>query len=192
MTADIDLTLHDLSVPSVPPEFVAYMPTLLQVRPEIAGIRSSAVLRFLHHAAAGTPPDELQAEALALLNEPGARLGIQTLSITAGPLRVEGSGQMLPPTGGNPGIEAHIVAHGVDATLAKVQANPKTAKFMPFVYLAKGMARTEGDALVWDVRLVDGAVSVNGAPLVPSGPPPSGPTHPGPPAGHGVPKSPRQ
>ncbi len=183
LNADIDLTLHDLTVANVPPELAAYLPTLLQIRPEVAGVRSSALLRFLHHAAAGMPPDALQAEALGLLNEPGARLGIQTLSMTAGPLRIDGSGRVLPPTGGNPGIEAHIVAHGVDATLAKVQGNPKTAKFMPLVYLAKGMARAEGDALVWDIRLVDGAVFVNGAPLTPSGPPPSGP-----PPAHGAPK----
>jgi len=190
LNANIDLTMHDLTVANVPPELATYMPTLLQLRPELSGIRSSGLLRFLHHAADGVPPDALQAEALGLLSEPGARLGIEKLSMTAGSLRIDGSGRMLPPSNGNPGVEARIIARGVDATLAKVQANPKTAKFMPLVYLAKGMARTEGDALVWDVRLVDGAVSVNGVPMAPSGPPPGGPPPGGSPGARGVPKTP--
>jgi len=187
LNANIDLTLHDLTVANVPPELATYLPTLVQIRPELAGIKSSGLLRFLHHAADGMPPDALQDEAIGLLSEPGARLGIEKLSMTAGPLRIDGAGRMLPPVNGNPGVEARIIARGVDATLAKVQADPKTAKFMPLVYLAKGMVRTEGDALVWDVRLVDGAVSVNGVPMAPSGPPPGGT----PPGARGTPRPPR-
>ncbi len=100
-----------------------------------------------------------------LLNEPGARLGIENLSINAGPIRVEGYGRMLPPTGGSPTLEAHIVARGIDSAIATMQGNPEAIKIIPLVYLAKGMARPQGDALVWDVSFSDGAVKVNGTPL---------------------------
>ncbi|MFL5253085.1 MAG: hypothetical protein ACJ8AI_09355 [Rhodopila sp.] len=170
LSGSIDLTLHDLKVAAVPADFASYLPTLLQLRPVVSGIRTTALLRFLHHAAAGAAPDALTAEAMTLLNEPGARLGIENLSVTAGPLRLEGSGRMLPPSGGLPGLEAHILARGVDATIASAQGNPEIQKIMPLIFLAKGMARPQGDALIWDVAFIGGTVTVNGTPLNQPGP----------------------
>ncbi len=37
---------------------------------------------------------------------------------------------------------------------------------MPLIFLAKGMGRTEGDSLVWDIVLGDGAPTINGTPFV--------------------------
>jgi Uncharacterized protein conserved in bacteria (DUF2125) len=165
LQALIDLTLHDLKVTSVPPEYAGYLPTLVQLRPALSGIRTSALMRLLHHAAAGAPPDALQAEALALMNEPGARLGIEDVSLSAGPLEIEGSGRMLPSASGVPGMEAHLTARGVDATLASVQSNPKAQQIVPLIFLAKGMGRAQGDALVWDLTFADGVMTVNGIPL---------------------------
>ena len=57
------------------------------------------------------------------------------------------------------------MAHGVDAMIAAAQSNPKAAQIMPMVFLAKGMARPEGDALVWDIGFSDGVLMVNGVPM---------------------------
>lgn len=165
LNANIDLALHDLKVSNIPPQFAAYLPSVLQIRPALAGIHTSAVIRFLQHAADGASPDSLQAEALALLVQPGARIGIESLSYSAGPLHLEGSGRMLPPSGGIPGVEAHIKARGIDATLAMAQRDPNLQQAMPVIFLIKGMAKAQGDALVWDVAFNDGELTVNGVPF---------------------------
>jgi hypothetical protein len=176
LTAKFDLALHDLKITNIPPEYAAYLPTLLQIRPALSGVRTSALMRLLRRAAAGAAPDALLAEAIALMNEPGARLGFENLSLSAGPLRMEGSGRMLPTTSGPPGMEAHLMARGVDATIASVQSNPQAQQIVPLMFLAKGMARAQGDALVWDLAFTDGVVTVNGVPFgqpAPAKPPPS-------------------
>jgi hypothetical protein len=58
-----------------------------------------------------------------------------------------------------------VRATGVDALMAQAHGNPAVAQFLPMVFLAKGMARAEGDALVWDITYGDGVATVNGMPL---------------------------
>ncbi|HVZ09352.1 hypothetical protein [Rhodopila sp.] len=170
--AEVDLALHDLTLDSIPADLAGYVPSLLKVRPVLAGVRTSALIRLLHHAIEGADPASMQDEALAILREPGVQLGFEDVSIIAGPLHIQGTGHMLPAPAATPGLEAHLEAQGVDATLAHIQTNPDTRKALPLILLAKGMARTEGDRLVWDVRFENGTVTVNDVPFGPSGPRP--------------------
>ncbi len=166
LDAHMDLAMHDLKVASVPADLAVYMPSVVQIRPAVSGVRTALFVKLLRDATVkSTTPAALQAEVIAMLAEPGARLGIESLSIVAGPLKLEGTARLKPSPTGAPGFEAHLVAHGVDAMMASAQSNPKAAQIMPMVFLAKGMARPEGDALVWDIGFGDGVFTVNGVPF---------------------------
>jgi hypothetical protein len=166
LDAHMDMAMHDLAVASVPPDLVMFMPSLVEVRPAVSGVRTAAFVKLLRDASMNsTTPAALQAEAIAMLSEPGARLGIESLSIVAGPLKLEGTARLKPSASGAAGFEAHLIAHGVDAMMAAAQSNPQAAQIMPMVFLAKGMARPEGDALVWDIGFGDGVFTINGVPF---------------------------
>jgi Uncharacterized protein conserved in bacteria (DUF2125) len=109
-----------------------------------------------------TDPALLQAQARSLLGDPQARIGIETLAFDAGPLSVTGSAKLLPRADGQLGGEIHIAARGVDALLAHVQSQPKLQQAIPMIFMAKGMGRAQGDSLVWDIVLGDGAPTING------------------------------
>jgi hypothetical protein len=46
-----------------------------------------------------------------------------------------------------------------------VQGQPKLQQAMPLIFLAKGMARAQGDSLVWDIVLGEGPPTINGTPF---------------------------
>jgi hypothetical protein len=151
----------------VPMEYAGYMPRRLVVRPALAGIRTDALLQLLRDAAADDrqPAHGLQSRAVALLNEPGARAGIETLLIESGPLRVEGSARIRPQPNGSLGFDVHLAARGLDAMINTLQRDPQAMQVLPMVFMAKGMAKPQGDALVWDIAYNGGAVMVNGMPF---------------------------
>ncbi len=49
--------------------------------------------------------------------------------------------------------------------MATLQQNPKAMQIIPMIFLAKGMAKPQGDSLVWDIAYANGAVTVNNVPL---------------------------
>ncbi len=53
----------------------------------------------------------------------------------------------------------------MDTLLAQAQSQPNLQQVMPMVFLAKGMGRPEGNNLIWDIRLGDGPLTVNGVPF---------------------------
>ena len=81
------------------------------------------------------------------------------------PLLVEGTARIRALPDGTAGYDTHLTAHGLDAMLALVQADPKAQQIMPMLYMAKGMAKPEGDGVVWDIAFADGVVTVNGTPM---------------------------
>jgi hypothetical protein len=107
----------------------------------------------------------LQGQAMALLGEPGAQVGIEALSFDSGPLMVTGTARLVPAANGQLGGEIHLVARGVDALMAQAMSQPNLQRLMPLVFMAKGMGHPEGDSLVWDISLGDGPIRVNGVPF---------------------------
>jgi hypothetical protein len=53
----------------------------------------------------------------------------------------------------------------MDAMLAQIAADPKAQQIMPALFLAKGLAKQQGDSLVWDIAFVHGHATVNGVPM---------------------------
>ncbi len=167
LSARFDMTINDLTLHAVPTDLAGYLPNHIDIKPSVSGVPIDRLIRLLREATAADPPDQatLQAEAIALLIEPGARAGIESLSFDLGPLRMEGSARLQRRTDGSAGLDVHLVATGLDALVGAAQGNARVQPILPMAFLAKGLARPQGDALVWDIALADGTVTVNGMPF---------------------------
>jgi hypothetical protein len=78
---------------------------------------------------------------------------------------IDGSARVRPLPGDEAGLDVHLTARGLDAMMATLQQNPQAMQILPMIFIAKGMAKPVGDTLVWNISYVEGAVTVNGAPL---------------------------
>nr|WP_294524390.1 hypothetical protein [uncultured Rhodopila sp.] len=166
VNAHLDISVADPSASMVPSDYAALMPHVVTIRPAVSGVRSGALMQWLREfTAEGTDATALQASAMALLNDPQARVGVESLAIETGPLKVQGAARVLPLPGNTPGYSVHLTASGLDAMMATLQQNPKAMQIIPMIFLAKGMAKPQGDSLVWDINYANGAVTVNNVPL---------------------------
>jgi hypothetical protein len=166
VAAAFDINVSDPVVSMVPRAYAALMPRRIGIKPAISGMRTDALIRLLRDASAEDfDAADFQTRAIALLNEPGARAGIETLLIESGPLRVDGSARVRPLPDGAMGFDVHLAARGLDAMVETIQRTPEAMQILPMVFLAKGMAKPQGDTLVWDISVASGAVTVNGVPL---------------------------
>ncbi|WP_428490894.1 DUF2125 domain-containing protein [Rhodopila sp.] len=151
---------------TVPPQTQDLVPRHIDFRTVLAGVPTAGLIALLRTATeAPSDPALLQAQATALLAEPGARIAIQALSIDAGPLAITGSVNLRPPATAGLAGNVHIAARGLDAWLARFQRLPAVRQALPIIFLAKALARTQGDSLVWDISFGDGPLTVNGTPL---------------------------
>jgi hypothetical protein len=143
-----------------------FVPHRVDLRTVLAGLQIGPLMELLRAATEpGADPAVLQAQAMTLLADPKARIRIEALSFDSGPLQIKGSAKITPGPDGQLGAEIHIAASGVDTLLAQAQSQPNLQQVMPMVFLAKGMGRPEGNNLIWDIRLGDGPLTVNGVPF---------------------------
>ena len=172
-----DIGVSDMAFPAVPAAFAPIVPRRVALRTAISGIQAEGLRRLLREAMMdGANPVALQSRAIALLNEPGARAGIESLSVEAGPLLLQGSGRVRPLPDGTAAFDLHLTAHGLDSLIALVQAEPKAQQVMPMLFMVRGMGKPESGDTVWDIAFAHGITTVNGAPI---GPNPNAPRPPG-------------
>ena len=166
LNAQLAVTVDELTLSAVPVDLAAYVPRHIEVEPAVSGVPTELLLRLLSDATA-TGPDQpaLGPDLAALLDDQDARVGVESLSFSSGPLRVTGSGLLRKHNDGKAGIDIHLVATGLNALIAEAQGNPRVQPILPMVFMAKGIARPLGEGLVWDIVLGDGVATVNGIPL---------------------------
>ncbi|WP_428483818.1 hypothetical protein [Rhodopila sp.] len=166
LSTQIDLALDDLTLRLVPADLAAYVPNRVDVKLNADGVRTTMLMRLLRDAtAADADPAALRAEAITLLSDPETHVGVAHLSFQSGPLQVAGSSRLRPLPDGTAAIDIHVTARGADKLIAQGQDSPAVQQILPLVFLAKGLARAEGDGLVWDISIADGVTTVNGMPL---------------------------
>jgi hypothetical protein len=162
----VDMGVNDMTLAAVPAQFVQYVPRRVSVRAAFSGIQAESLRHFLRDAMAeGADPASRQAEAIALLNEPNAHAGIDSLSVESGPLLVQGSARVRALPDGTAEYDIHLTAHGLDAMLALIAADPKAQQIMPVLFMAKGFGKQEGDSVVWDISFDHGRATINGVPM---------------------------
>jgi hypothetical protein len=160
------ITIDGLSTTAVPVETAAFIPHHLELKTILRDIQTGQLKELARQA---TEPDAdpavLQTEAMALLADAQAHIAIESLAFDSGPLQIKASAKVVPGADGQLGAEVHVVATGMDLLLAQAQTQPKLQGAMPMIFMAKGMGRPEGQSLVWDIKLGNGPITVNGTPV---------------------------
>ena len=165
LTASMDIAADGLSMAGLSAELAAYLPRHLALKTSIAGMQIGPLLELLRAATApGADPAALQPQ-LAALFAGGAQAGIESFAFDSGSLAVTGSARFMPQASRPMGTAVHISAIGLDALMARAQNDRSLQQILPMMFLAKGMGRQQGNAVVWDIVLGNGPVTVNGVPF---------------------------
>jgi hypothetical protein len=161
--AALDIMLDGLAVQDQQPQRTALMPHHVELRPSVAGV-SMADLTAL--ALEATDPDvdqaRLQADAATLLTHGGVTVGLDALAVDLGPAELHGSGHVLVTAPDEYQAEARVTATGLDELMKQASGNPDLQQALPFLAIARGFARPEGDRLVWDIVAGTAGLTVNG------------------------------
>jgi hypothetical protein len=162
----IDIGLEELASPSLPPKVAAYLPHHFEIKPSLSGILTTDLHRLALDATQdGIDKDRLEPDIDAIFSHGGADLGIETLSFDLGPAKVDGSGRVAVTSPGSWHGEAHLVATGFDELTAQARANPDLQQALPTLIMLRGLAKPDGQRLVWDIASDGPSVTVNGLDL---------------------------
>ncbi len=90
-------------------------------------------------------------------------VGLEALSFMIGPAQFQGAGSLLMISQTETEGQARLTASGFDALMDAVRGNPDLQQALPVLVLARGLARTDGDRLVWDLASTRaGDITLNG------------------------------
>jgi hypothetical protein len=160
-----DIGLDGLKTAVLPPKIAAYLPQHIEVRPSLSGVRTADLAKLATDATEDDSDDRVTADIAALFAHGGAVLGIEALSFDLGPAKLEGTGQitMLTPTTWHG--EAHLSATGLDELTTQARTNPDLQQAIPILIMLRGLAKPDGDHLVWNVVSDGPSLTVNGLDL---------------------------
>jgi hypothetical protein len=166
LNARMDIVMDEFTMTTLSAETAAYVPRHVDMKSVLAGVRTGSLMALLRAAIEpNADPAALQAQVSALLGDAGARAGIESLTFDSGPMRVTGSMRIVPRPNGQLGVEIHMAATGVDTLITEAQGKPALQQALPVMFMAKGMGRPQGDAIVWDIAFGGGRLTVNGVPF---------------------------
>lgn len=167
-----ELSLQGLEAEAIPPTMVDYVPSRVAMRPVISGVRTERIFDLLLRALDENPDfAALQADAMALLASTDTIIGLESLAIDLDPVRLAGSGRLRLFGADKAGIEARVTATGFDALMAEANRKPELKQAAPILLMARGLARPDGDKLVWDLAISDSQALVNGVDVMALQPP---------------------
>lgn len=185
LAGSIGLEMAGLEIPSLPPPFAAWVPRRVALHPVLSGV-GVAELTGLALAATATPPDDQARDAAlaALFNGPGITIGIDPLTIELPAARLDATGSVVVRGPDRYAGRAKVILTGFDALMAQAQDDPNLRDIAPVLILARGLAKPEGDHLVWDVVADESGGTVNGVDIsslvgggqAPAQPPPKRPS----------------
>lgn len=176
-----ELGLEGLEVEGLPKEWTYLIPERVEARPVVIGVRTDRIIGLIGRALEENASEErLVKEAGELLTTDDAWIGIEALLIDLDPLRLEGSGRLRLLAPDKPGVEARIIASGLDRLMADMVRKPDMGLLVPILAMAKGLGRQEGERVVWDIALTDTQAVINGVDLLakPTEPPQRRPSNP--------------
>ncbi len=164
----LEIGIDGLRVGGLPSDAAALVPTHVALSPTLAGVRLADLTNLILEATEpGADPDRVAADAQALLARRGVAIGLESLSVSLGPVTLTGHGQATLTGHDGYQAEAHLTATGFDALMAQSASNPSLQRSLPFLAVMRGFARSQGDHLVWDVEARNNVLTVNGIPLSP-------------------------
>jgi hypothetical protein len=162
----IDIGLDELASPSLPPKVAAYLPHHAEIRPSLSGILAADLHKLaLDATEEGADSTSLAPDIDAIFSHGDINLGLETLSFDLGPAKVEGTGHATVASPGSWHGEAHLVATGFDELTTQARSNPDLQQALPVLVMLRGLAKPDGERLVWDIVSDGPTLTVNGLDL---------------------------
>jgi hypothetical protein len=163
----LSLGLDGLVLPGLPPAATSLAPKHVKLGVSLAGISAEALNNLaLAALAPDASPATLGPQIDALFADPGQtggpRLGIDTLGFDIGPAQIEGHGSVVAISQTDVRGTARITVTGFDALADQIRTDPQLQQALPFLILARGLARAEGQALIWDLVFTPSGLTING------------------------------
>ena len=160
----VRFALDKPSFPAIAPAGILarFMPSRVVLRPRLAGIDAAALRRTLDAAVDSPEPNALPGLAMAVLDGHPATVAIDSLLIDTGPARITGHGTLTVRGPGEAQGSATLRATGIDAAMKELSADPEGQQALGMLVFLKGLAKPEGDALVWHLVFDGQKLLVNG------------------------------
>ncbi len=161
-----DFGLDGLDSPSLPPKIAAFLPRHIVLRPSLSGIAPADLKKLALDATAEDPDDQdLEDDVAAMFAHGGVDLGIEALAFDLGSAKIEGKGRLTILSTESWRGDARLTATGLDDLAAQAKAHPELQQALPVLVMLRGLARPEGDRLIWDIASDKGVTTVNGIDL---------------------------
>ncbi len=167
LAANMSVGVDGLALPDLSPSAAGLAPKHVKLGLSLAGV-SAAALNDLALAALAPGADSttVAPQIDALFADPGAtggpRVGIDTLGFDLGPAQVDGHGSVVAVSPTDVRGTARVAVTGFDALVTQMQGDPSLQQALPFLILARGMSRSEGSTLIWDIVFTPTGLTVNG------------------------------
>ena len=166
MHAWVELGVDELASPSLPPKVATYLPHHVEFKPSLSGIPTADLHKLAMDATeAGADSSTLAPDIAAIVSHSGAELGMEALAFDLGPAKVAGTGRVTITSPGTWHGEAHLTATGFDELATQARANPDLQQALPALIMLRGLAKPDGERLVWDIVSDGPSVKVNGLDL---------------------------
>jgi hypothetical protein len=161
----LDIGLDGLASPSLPAKVSAFLPHHVEIKPSLSGVLTADLHKLaLDATEEGADSQSLTPDLDAMFAHGGIEFGVES-AFDLGPAKVEGTSHatMLSPTTWH--AEAHLAASGLDDLMAQARTDPELQQALPVLIMLRGLAKPDGDRLVWDIVSDGPKVTVNGLDL---------------------------
>jgi hypothetical protein len=163
------LTLPDLGLGSM----TDLIPTKISLRPTVSGVPGEALLALLKASNAGEDPTP--DSVMALFAKGPIIAGLDSVTIDVAGAEFTGLGKLTVASPQDLSGTAQITATNLDLLQQRIAAEPPLAQAVPVIIFLKGIGRTVGNQMIWDITYRGGRVLVNNQDLsaLTGGPPPA-------------------
>ena len=161
----LDLGVEALSIPGLPVgPYADLVPTDIHLRPTLAGIGTKDLLTLAHQLLDATVQGEGTAppDPAPLFAHGGIVAGLDAVSFNVGPTEFTGHGAVTITKPNTYDGQGQVAAIGFDALMDRAKRDPTLEKALALLTFAKGIGRTSGNQLVWDIAYQDRKLLVNG------------------------------
>ena len=170
LNSAMDVGLDGLALPGMGLDvFADLLPSRVALRPVVSHVPVKELLALLQTAGEDPNAKPPPAQVAALFSQGGLKAGLESFALDMGGASFAGKADIDLPSPNAASGTAQVTATNMDALLAKVQANPALAQAVPVIVLAKGIGRTEGGKMVWDMQFDSTKLLVNGVDLLKMG-----------------------
>lgn len=159
----LDFGLEGLDSPTIPPSIAAYLPHHFEIKPSFSGVQTADLQKLAQDA---TEDDKGKSsygpDLAAIFSHGGANVNLETLSFDLGPAKIEGTGRFTALSPDKWHGQAHLTAAGFDELTTQAHDNPDLQQALPVLIMLRGLAKPDGDHLVWDIVSDGPKLTVNG------------------------------